>query len=405
MFACRKVVSSALMMAVAMLVLSCSKDGGGALPLYTIAHTDYEDVLTVEGYTESVNSVNVNCPHEVGGTIVQIVENGTDVKKGDTLCVLEDANIESSIDRWKTDIESAYAEMEKLKATQKLEYALLEAQVRNNEAETLLAGYDSLQMLYMSPTDRRVKELQLERARIERTQLMKKLEVTKVVHKTDLMRLRKHIEWVERQHEKECRKKESLTLLAPRDGIAIRGRRWQWSDVKWVIGDNVWSGRTVVTLPDFDHMKVLIYAQETEYKRMHEGDKVTFTFDAMPGNRAWGRITKLSPVGQTRTEGSQVKTFEIEASVDSMMQPVDPGMSAQCRVYLKHVPDTIVVPTISIFDKDSLKVVYVEQRGRFDERLVTLGESSPRSTVITEGLTLGERIALIRPSEKHRLMK
>ena len=183
MFACRKVVSSGLMMAVAMFVLSCSKDGGGALPLYTIAHTDYEDVLMVEGYTESVNSVNVNCPPEVGGTIVQIVENGTDVKKGDTLCVIEDANIENDIDRWKTDIESAYAEMEKLKATQKLEYALLEAQVRNNEAETLLADYDSLQMLYMSPTDRRVKELQLERARIERTQLMKKPDETEEAYR------------------------------------------------------------------------------------------------------------------------------------------------------------------------------------------------------------------------------
>ena len=146
-------------------------------------------------------------------------------------------------------------------------------------------------------------------------------------------------------------------------------------------------------------MKVLIYAQETEYKRLHEGDSITYTFDAMPGNRAWGRITKLSPVGQTRTQGSAVKTFEIEASVDSMLTPVDPGMSALCRVYLRHIPDTIVVPSISIFDKDSLKVVYVEHKGHFEERQVTLGESSPRSTIITDGLAIGERIALIKPKE------
>lgn len=122
-----------------------------------------------------------------------------------------------------------------------------------------------------------------------------------------------------------------------------------------------------------------------------------YTFDAMPDNIGWGRITKLSPVGQTRTEGSAVKTFEIEATVDSLLSPVDPGLSVQCRVFLRYVPDTIVVPTISIFDRDSMKVVYVEHAGRYEERLVTLGEGSPRSTIISKGLKPGERIALVKP--------
>ena len=402
MFACRKVVPSLLMMALgAGMMLSCSTDKGRALPLYAIERTDYEDVLVVEGYTESVNSVNVNCPRDVDGTIIHIVENGTFVNRGDTVCIVEDVNIVNRVEDWEIELEGMYAEMEKLKATQRLEYALLEAQVRNNEAETLLADADSLRMLYMSATDRRVKELQLEKARIERVQLARKLEVTKVVHRTDRMKLEKRIEWMERQLEKEREKLASLVLTAPRSGIAVRARRNPWSDVKWVIGDNIWNGRTVVTLPDFHNMKVLIYAQEAEFKRLHEGDKVTFTFDAMPGNQAWGRIKKLSPVGQARSN-SAVKTFEVEATVDSMRTPVDPGMSALCRVYLRHVPDTIVVPTISVFDKDSLKVVYVEHKGRYEEREVTLGESSPRSTIIAEGLAVGERISLIKPSEKNR---
>ena len=402
MFTCRKVVPSMLMMmALGAGVLSCSSDKGGALPLYTIERTAYEDVLAVEGYTESVNSLNINCPRDVDATIISIVENGTFVHEGDTVCILEDVNIENNVEDWEIDLEGMYAEMEKLKATQRLEYALLEAQVRNNEAETLLADADSLRMIYMSTTDRRVKELQLEKARIERAQLLRKLEVTKVVHRTDRMKLEKRIEWAERPLEKERGKLASLVLTAPRTGIAVRGRRHPWSDVKWVIGDNIWNGRTVVSMPDFDNMKVMIYAQEAEFKRLHEGDKVTFTFDAMPGNMAWGSIRKLSPVGQARS-GSAVKTFEVEASVDSILTPVDPGMSALCRVYLRHVPDTIVVPTISVFDKDSLKVVYVEHKGRYEERQVTLGESSPRSTIIADGLAVGERIAMIKPSEKNR---
>ena len=389
-----------LWLVIAMCLCACAPDKDPVLPLYTIERVDYEDVLHIEGYTEPVNAVNINCPPEISGTIVSLVETGTVVKRGDVVCVLENADIENNVERWVLDLESTLAEMDKLKATQLLEYALLEAQVQNNEAEAQLADCDSLQMLYMSPTERRIRELQLERAYIEREKLLKRLEVTKVVQQTDVMRLNKRIEWVKRQLDKERKKRASLTLRASSDGIVVRGRRWPWSQETWNIGDHVWNGRTLVTIPDISRMKVLIYAQETEYKRLHEGDSVSYIFDAMPDNRAWGRITKLSPVGQTRTEGSAVKTFEIEASVESMLLPIDPGMSVQCCVYLRHVPDTIVVPTISIFDKDSLKVVYVEREGRYEERPVALGEGSPRNTIVISGLNPGEKIALIKPMEK-----
>ena len=382
------------------LFMSCSSRGDVALPTYTVEHKAYEDILVMEGYTESVNSVNIHCPPNVDGTIVSIVENGTYVKKGDVVCVVEDMNIANSYDRLVLDLESAYADLEKLKATQRLDSALLDAQVRNNDAETMLAEFDSLQMLYMSPTERRTKELQLERASIERARLLKKVESTRVMQEIDVMRMEKHIAWVQRNLDAERKKKESLTICAPEDGLAVRARRWPWSDETWTIGDNVWNGRVVVTLPDFDEMKVLLYAQETEYKRLQMGDSVTYSFDAMPDNRGWGHITKLASVGQTRTSGSQVKTFEIEVSIDSLLAPIEPGLSVQCHIYIKHIPDTIVVPTVSIFDKDSLKVVYVHNGRKFEAREVTLGIGSPKMTVVAEGLNAGERIALIKPEDK-----
>lgn len=379
---------------------SCSSGMEGKLPSYAVERRDYEDVLVMEGYTESVNSVNINCPPNVDGTIVNIVESGTYVKEGDVVCIIEDVGVANSFDRLTLDLESAYAELEKLKASQRLDSALLDAQVKNNAAEAMLAESDSLQMIYMSATERETKKLQLQRAAIERERLLKKVESTKVMQKIDLMRMEKHIAWVKRNLEAERKKMESLKIRATKDGLAVRGRRWPWSDETWNVGDNVWNGRSVVTLPDFDNMKVLLYAQETEYKRLHMGDSVMYTFDAMPENRGWGRIIKLASVGQTRTSGSQVKTFEIEASVDSLLAPIEPGLSARCHIYIKHIPDTIVVPTISVFDKDSLKVVYVQNGRKYEEREVTLGIGSPKMTIISNGLNEGEQIALIRPRKE-----
>lgn len=380
------------------LLVSCSFGGDTSLPTYAIKRTAYEDVLVIEGYTESVNSVNVLCPPHVRGTVVHIIENGTRVKKGDVVCILEDAALAESCERLALDLESAHAEVEKLQASQQLEYALLEAQVENNEAEAILAESDSIQMLYMSPLERRSKELQLERANVERDRLLKKIEAAKVIQGMDIVRAEKRIRRIERRLEDERKKLASLTLKAPKDGIAVRGRRWHWSDETWNIGDHVGDGRVVVTLPDFEQLKVLFHAQETEFKRLQLGDSVKFSFDALPGNYGWGRITKLASVGQTRTEGSQVKTFEVEVSVDSLLTPVEPGLSVKCHIYINHVPDAIVVPTISIFDRDSLKVVYVRRERKFEERKVTLDIGSPKMTVITDGLSEGEQIALIKPN-------
>lgn len=365
---------------------------------YAIERVAYEDVLVMEGNTESVNSMNVHCPPHIGGTIVSIVESGTEVKKGDVVCVLEDANVAESYERWTLELESAYAELEKLQASQRLDSVLLDAQVKTNEAEAVLSEADSIQMLYMSPIERRTKELQIERAGIERARLLKKVEFTETMQEIDVMRMEKHIAWVKRCLKAESDKMESLILRSPKDGIVVRAKRWPWSDETWNVGDNVWDGRIVVALPDFEHMKVMIYASETDYKRIQIGDSVKYTFDALPENRGWGRIMKMASVGQERTEGSQVKTFEIEASIDSLLVLVDLGLSVRCHIYIEHIPDTIVVPTVSVFDKDSLKVVYVQKGNWFEVREVTLGTASPEMTVIVDGLDEGERIALIKPN-------
>ena len=381
-------------------LVSCSSNRGEVLPTYTIERTAYEELLVIEGHTEAVNSVNIHCPPHVGGTITYIAENGTDVKKGDVLCVLEDPNLSEEYERLVLDLEAAYAEIDKLQASQRLEYALLEAQVRNNEAETILATSDSLQMLYMSPTERRTKELQLERAGIEHARLLKKLEATKGIQEIDVIRVEKRIERLKRRIEGERKKIESLTLRAPQDGLAVRARRWHWSDERWKVGDHVDKGRVLLTLPDFAQMKVMFYIPETEYKRLHLGDSVMYTFDAMPDNLAWGCITKMASVGQTRIKDSQVKTFEIEASVDSMQEAIEPGLSTQCHIYIQHIPDVLVAPTVSIFDKDSTKVVYVQQGRTYEECPVTLGIGSTKMTIIADGLREGERISLIKPKQK-----
>ena len=404
MFGGRKnIVQSCLTAIIGIAFISCSSKNGEELTCYTVERGAFVDVLRVEGFTESLGSVTLTCPPDVDGSIEYLVESGTMVKKGDTLCIIEDLSIEERYDNLLIDLENSYADLESTKANAQLELAMLEAQVRTNEAETQIAGLDSVQLLYLSPTERRIKELQMEQSAIRRERLNKQVDKQKIIQQADIKKAESKISRIERRVESQRELLQSLILLAPRDGLAIRARRNPWTAQTWLVGDNVWNGRAVVTMPTIDSMKVLIYAQETEYKRIEVGDSVEYTFDAMPDNRAWGRITKLSPMGLKRTEGSEVKTFEVEASVDSVLQPLDPGLSANCRIFLQHVPDTLVVPTVCIYKRDSVDVVYVRKGKKYEERVVRLSITTPRSSVIADGVNEGEQITLIKPDDKHIL--
>ena len=394
---------SCLAAMIGIVFVSCSSEQEGKHTLYTVQRGAFDDVLQVEGFTESMGSISLTCPPDVDGTIEYLIESGTMVKKGDTLCIIEDVSIEERYDDWQLSLENSYADLEATKANARMELALLEAQVKTNDAETLIAGLDSIQLLYLSPTERRIKELQMEQAAIRRARLTKQLDAQKVILQADIKKIESQISQRERRLESQRKLLESLIIRAPKDGLAIRARRWSWSSETWNIGDNVWNGRAVVTMPAIDSVKVLIYAQETEYKRIEVGDSVEYTFDAMPNNRAWGRITRLSPMGLKRTEGSEVKTFEVEASVDSLLQPLDPGLSVNCRIFLQHVPDTLVVPTVCVYKRDSVDVVYVRKGRKYEEREVRLSISTPRSSVIAEGVSEGEQITLIKPDDKHIL--
>ena len=208
-------VLSCLTALLGMALVACSSGTGDNLMLHTVTRGAFDDILRVEGFAESVGSQAFTCPHDADGNIKYIVENGTRVKKGDTLFVIESVGIEEQYEQWVLFLENAYADLESFKANAQLEMALLEAQVRTNEAESLIAGLDSVQLLYLSPTERRIKELQMEQAIINRSRLAKKITAQETMQQADAKKIESQIAQVKRRVEKQRELMESLVVLAP----------------------------------------------------------------------------------------------------------------------------------------------------------------------------------------------
>jgi multidrug efflux pump subunit AcrA (membrane-fusion protein) len=379
-------------------LFSCSDDNK-SISTYTVPNKNLENILIIDGFVEPVFSTTLQCPGYVDGTIVQFVEDGTLVEEGEIVCVLEDTRLKNDYDELLINIENEQANLSKTKANLEMEYAMLEAQVQNNEAETKIANLDSLQLIYSPQTQQKIKTLEMEIVAIQKNKLEKKLQALSVIQQSEIKRMEFRIQRLLSRAEAAKEKLDGLKIKAPKKGLAIRAANmFSEKHTKLQIGNPIWDGMPLVIIPEMDKMKIKIKAPEKDFKYINLGDSVFYTFDAMPGNKAWGKILKKAPVGQQIAKGSKVKLFEIESSIDSVPVMPEPGVTANCHILIAQVKDTIVIPQVAIFEEDSMKVVYVKRDNGFEMRQIIAGLSSPKEAIITAGLRRNETIALTKPA-------
>jgi multidrug efflux pump subunit AcrA (membrane-fusion protein) len=380
-----------------LLILSgCVARDHDKIPTFKVEKTDFNDILTIEGTVEAVRSTNLFCPRNTQGIVVYLIEDGIFVHEGDIVCVIEDSNLENEYESALINYENAVATLNKTRAELALKFDLLEAEVRSNDATTEIANLDSLQLKYASENMRRIRELELQKAALEKHKLTKKLASLKVIQQSEIRKQEMSIQRYTNTINSLKQRMDMLTIKASGSGIATRAIHWI-TGKKNIEGDPVWDGLPIIVIPDMQEMKVIMNASEADFKRINLQNSVSYSFDAMPDNQAWGKILKKAPVGKPIKENSKVKYFEIEASVDSAMQLLAPGLSTSCQVAVTQVPDTISIPLIAVFDQDSMKVVYVRRNNTYEMRQVLTGISSLKSTVVIAGLNYNEEIALLAP--------
>ena len=377
----------------ALLIFSCSQDTN--ISTYPVSYGNFGNYLMIEGFVEPVNSTSITLP-PCDGAVEFLVEDGTFVEEGQVVCIIEYQGLQGRYDQMTMSLETAEAGIIKTKADLNMQLAILEAQVRTNDADTRIAQLDSSKIVFLSPNQRRIKDLELERASIEKERYEKKLTALKLIQQSEVKKMELEIARMGITISAMKKQLDDLTLTAPKSGLFLRGIN-PLTGKKLNVGDPVWARFTVATIPQFDQMKVKILASESDFKNININDSVFYTFDAMPGNTGKGIILKKAPIGQPYKRGSTVKFFEIEASIDDVPTLPEPGFTANCQIVLKQVDSVLIVPQIAIFDEDSLKVVFVQNKNKFEKRQVLTGIMSSKESIISAGLTDGDIIALSKP--------
>ncbi|MBV9670826.1 MAG: efflux RND transporter periplasmic adaptor subunit, partial [Acidobacteriales bacterium] len=164
------------------------------------------------------------------------------------------------------------------------------------------------------------------------------------------------------------------------------------------VGAYLHPGDLVALIGNLDQVKVVVYVDEPDLGRVAEGNPVTITWDAKPGQKWWGRVNKLPTeviaLG-TRTVG------EVTTIVDNPNHDLLPGVTVNATITSKVVNEALTIPKAALRILRGTNGAYKLRDDSITWTVVQTGISDVNNVQIVSGLREGDHVAdrVIEPSD------
>lgn len=164
------------------------------------------------------------------------------------------------------------------------------------------------------------------------------------------------------------------------------------------VGDSVWSGVPIATVPDLSQMQVTTYVREVDLHRIEVGLGADVAVEAYPDLRLDGRIAHIGSLAQDVTD-SPWKFFPVTLTLAKSDERLRPGMSTRVEFELARADDVVRVPSDAVFRRGDRRVVYVRRGSSVTEREVALGLANETHVEVRAGIRDGDELLLETPSQ------
>lgn len=347
-----------------------------------VKQADFMEYVDVEGIVHPILTIIVNT-REAGNVDQIIREEGSLLKKGDTILTLTNPNlmreIEDQQDEWekqRISYQEKALEMEQKSLT--LKQQTLEAEYELNkirksfslEKEEYAMGIRSKAQLEVSEDEYRYKT---ESTRLKLKSLQSDSSMT-VIRKELLQNDR------DREEKKLIRSRqriEDLVVRSPIDG--------QLSFVKVTPGQQVAAGENIAEVKVMDQFKIHTSLSEYYIDRVTTGLPAAITYQ---GKRYPLKISKVIPEVKDRL-------FEVDlVFTGEMPENVRLGKSFRVQIELGQPEQALVVPRGNFYQQTCGQWIYKvnADKTRAVKVPVTIGRQNPRQYEITEGLQPGDLV-------------
>jgi HlyD family secretion protein len=197
--------------------------------------------------------------------------------------------------------------------------------------------------------------------------------------------------------------RDKLTVTSPADGVLYYGR---WRHGKWTgsselaqklqVGGQLQPHELVLSVVHTGPIEVLVAVPEKDLAHVHSGIAGQFHAKAWPDEKVSVKVTKVTTAPYS--EGAFGATLAPTGAVPDKLVA---GMTGKVKIVAYFKVDALTVPSKAVFrddaDDDKRYVLVVGKDGKHQRRDVTVGHSTEKSTEITAGLSVGDKILLDKP--------
>lgn len=407
------------------------KDGSNVLT-HDVQSEDLLVTVTEEGNVESASNIEVKCQVAGGSSILWIIEDGKQVKKGEKIVELDSSSLEDQINTQRIAYEKARATkiqseknfaVAKLSVTEYLEgtykQLLQDAEALITIAEeNLRAAKNSREHSqkmfrkgYVSELDMEGAAFAVDRAELElgsantaRDVLVK---FTKEKTLEDLRSQRDNAEAQMRSDAsafelEETRLKRledqlaNCTILAPQDGMVVyaneRGGRFGQTQASIEEGAAIRERQTILRLPDLEQMQVKVNVHESKVDQIESNMRARIR---ILDKEFTGVVTAIANQPEpTSFFSGNVKEYATTVRVQGEdANTLRPGMTAEVEILIAHLKDVPTLPVAAVIEKRGQYMAWVNSNPP-EKRPLVIGKSNDEYVEIKDGVASGDSVLL-----------
>jgi RND family efflux transporter MFP subunit len=150
------------------------------------------------------------------------------------------------------------------------------------------------------------------------------------------------------------------------------------------------SAAAIVTIADFQTVRVQVAMPEVEASLVTKGEPVKFSVEGLPGKTFEAKVSRFSYALDEAT-----RTMLVEADLPNPDLALRPGMYAIAKIGVETKGDALLVPTEAIVMEKTNAFVFVFTEGKAKKTAVKLGFNDGANTEIASGITEKDRVLLV----------
>ena len=336
--------------------------------------------------------------HAADLKILDIVPEGTVVKKGDYIAQLDKSSFENNLRDQLTSLTTTRSSLEMAILDTAVQLSGLRDGITNQSNVVEEAKITLAQSQYESPSVKRQAQLTVEKAERSLEQKTKSYQLSVAKLNASLTRQKLALARAERLIADLQDYVAKFTVTAPSDGMVIYKKDRNGSKRKAGSSLNAFD-LVIATLPDLTSMVSKTYVNEIEVSKIQIGQKVVLNVDAFPAKAFTGSVISIANIGEV-LPNSDSKMFEVQIRVDGSDPSLRPTMTTGNKIILKTYNDVVYIPSECVqAGLDSITYVY-EKKGT--KQIVLLGDSNDKNVIIEQGLVPGTVLYLTTPTEPEK---